>query len=91
MRSQENDIVSATEEIIETQVVEKLYYNYSKRIIKKTTIKLHFTLETIAKLNVTSMNFLESGFQYLYKTILSIGMKLEYSSNKIAQISNWFT
>ena len=35
MRSQENDIVSATKVIIETNVASKRYCNYYERIIKK--------------------------------------------------------
>ena len=40
-RSQENGFVSATKAIIETHVAGKRSYNYSKRIIKKTTIIVH--------------------------------------------------
>ena len=40
-RGKENDIVSTTKVMIEIHVVAKRYYNYSKRIIKKTTIMVH--------------------------------------------------
>ena len=62
MRSQENDIVSATKVIIETRVAENCYYNYSERTIENTTIRVHYTMETTPKINVTSMNFLKAGF-----------------------------
>ena len=47
MRIQENDIISSNKEIIETHVAAKRYYNYSKRIIEKTTIRVHYTTETM--------------------------------------------
>ena len=62
MRSQENDIISATNEIVETQVAAKRYYNYSQRAIKKTTIRVHYTTETTPNLTVTLMNFQKAGF-----------------------------
>ena len=43
IRSQGNDIVSATKEIIETHVAAKIYYNYFERTIKNTTIRVHYT------------------------------------------------
>ena len=57
MRSKENDIVSATKEIIETHIAVRHYYNYSDKIIEKTTIRVHYTTETMSNLNVTYMNF----------------------------------
>ena len=62
MRSQENDIISATNEIVETQVAAKRYYNYSQRAIKNTTIRVHYTTETTPNLTVTLMNFQKAGF-----------------------------
>ena len=89
--SQGNDIASANKSIIETNVVEKRYYNYYKRIIKNTTTRFHYTTETLLKLTVTSMNCNKSGFHSPCKTILSNGINLSYPPNKSAQISNWFT
>ena len=62
MRSQENDIVSSTKDITKKNVAAKRYWNYSKRIIKKTTIRVYYIKETSSKLNVTSMNFEMAGF-----------------------------
>ena len=62
IRSQGNDIVSATKEIIETHVSAKIYYNYSERTIKKTTIRVHYTTETTSKLTVTSISFQKACF-----------------------------
>ena len=56
-------IVSATKEIIEKHVSVKNYYNYSKRVIKKTTIRVHNTTGNIPNLTVASMNFQKAGFQ----------------------------
>ena len=56
VRSQENNTVSATKLIIETNVAAKRYNNYSKRTIKKTTIRVHYTKEKLSNLTVTSMN-----------------------------------
>ena len=47
MRTQKKGIVSSNKEIIETHVAAKRYYNYSKRIIEKTTIRVHYTTETM--------------------------------------------
>ena len=41
IRSQENIIVSGTKAIIETHVAVKRCYNYSERIIKNTTVRVH--------------------------------------------------
>ena len=57
MRSQENDIVSTTKAIIETYFAMRHYHHYSERIIQNTTIKVHFTTETMPKVPVTLMNF----------------------------------
>ena len=51
MRSQENDIVSATKAIIETHIYAMSYYNYFKRTIKNTTIRVHYTMATNVKAN----------------------------------------
>ena len=61
--SQENDLVSVTKAIIETHVAAKRYPNYSERIIKKTTIIVHYKTETMSKLTVILMNFQREGFQ----------------------------
>ena len=47
IRSQEKDIDSATTAIIETHISVKSYYNYSERTIENTTIRVHYTMETI--------------------------------------------
>ena len=62
IRSQVNYIVSAIEVIIETHIQEKRYYNYSKRIIKKTAIRVHYMTETMSRLTVTLMNCQKDGF-----------------------------
>ena len=49
MRGQEKDIVLATYAIIDTHVAENRYSNYSERIIEKTTIKVHYTMEKCQK------------------------------------------
>ena len=41
IRSQKNNKFSATTVIIETHVSAKRYYIYSKKIIKKTTIRVN--------------------------------------------------
>ena len=61
-RSQKNCIVSATKVVIETQIVKKLYYNYPKRIIKRNIIGVHYIMETMSKLIMTSINFQKEGF-----------------------------
>ena len=55
-------IFSATKAIIETQVAAKRYYDYFERIIKNTTIRVHYTMEIISKLIVTLVNFPKEGF-----------------------------
>ena len=55
-------IVSATTPIIKTHLAAKRCQKYSERIIKKTTIRVHYTMETMSKLTVTSMNFPKTGF-----------------------------
>ena len=62
IRSQVNDIVSDTKAIIETHVAVKLYYNYTEKIIKNTTIIVHYTMETKSNVTVTSMNLQKAGF-----------------------------
>ena len=62
MRIQGNDIVSATNAIIETHVAVKRYCNYPRRIIKNTTIRVHYTTETMSNLTATSMDYQKSGF-----------------------------
>ena len=57
MRSQGVFIVSATKEIIETHVATNHYKNYSERVIERTAIQFHYTMGTMSKLTVTSMNF----------------------------------
>ena len=44
MRSQENNIVSSTKVIIETHIAARCYYKYPKRILEKTTIRVHYTM-----------------------------------------------
>ena len=61
-RSKEKDIVSATKAIIETYILSTCYYNYSRRIIEKTTIRVHYTTETISELIGTYINFQKAGF-----------------------------
>ena len=68
IRSQENDIVSDTKAVIETQVETKHYYKYYERIIENTTIIVHYTTETTSKLTVTKINCLKTGFQYIYRS-----------------------
>ena len=41
IRSQKNDVVSATKAIIETHISTKCYYNYSERIIEQTTTRIN--------------------------------------------------
>ena len=65
-------------------------YNDSDRLIERNIMGVHYEREAMSKLTVTSMNCLEAGFQYLYKTILSNGMNVKYPPNNIAIISNWF-
>ena len=43
MMIQENYIVLDTKAIIETHVAVEHYYNYYKKIIEKTTIRVHYT------------------------------------------------
>ena len=43
----------ATKAIIETYVVEKSDYNYSKRIIENNAIIVHYTTEKISNLTLT--------------------------------------
>ena len=62
MRSQGKYILSATKAIIDPQKAVKRYYNYSKRIIEKTTIRVHYTTKTMPNITVTSMNCLKAGF-----------------------------
>ena len=62
MRSQENYIFPATKAIIETHVAAKRYYNYSERIIEKTTIIFHYTTETMSELTVKLINCQRAGF-----------------------------
>ena len=62
VRSQENDIVSATKAIIEINAAAKLYYNYTKRIIRKTTNRVHYKTETTSKLTVTSIKYHKACF-----------------------------
>ena len=61
IKSQENDIVSATKALIETHVAAKRYYNNSERIIKMTTIRVHYTTKKMSNLTVTSMNSQKAG------------------------------
>ena len=51
IRNKESYIVSSTKEIIKTRVTEKRYYNYPKRMIKKTTIIVYYTTEKKFKAN----------------------------------------
>ena len=62
MRIQKNDIVSATKAIIRTHVAVKRYYKYSKWKIKRTRIRVHYTMENISNLTVTLMDFQKVGF-----------------------------
>ena len=62
IRSQEIDIVSATKAIIETHLAIKGCYNYSKGIIKKTKIIVHYTTEKMSNLTVKLMNLQRAGF-----------------------------
>ena len=62
MRIQENYIVSVTKAIIETHVATKNCYNYSERITEKTTIRSHYTTETMSKLTVIFMKYQKAGF-----------------------------
>ena len=63
IRSQEKGIVSSTKTITNTSVSAKQYKNNSERITKNTTIIAHYTMETMSKLNVTSLNSLKAIFQ----------------------------
>ena len=54
MRSQENGIVSAAKEIIETYVAARRYYNFPKRIIENTTTRV--TNKTMSKITVKWIN-----------------------------------
>ena len=48
MRNERNNIVSITNNTIETQRIGKRYYNYSEGRIKKTTIILHYTMKKMS-------------------------------------------
>ena len=56
MKTQENNIVSATKAILETHIAAKRFHNYPEKIIKKTRIRVQYTTEKMSKLTVTSMN-----------------------------------
>ena len=57
MRIQEYNNVSDTKAITETKIVQKRYYNYSEKTIKKTTIRVHDTTKTTPELTMILMNF----------------------------------
>ena len=57
------EFVLATEMIVKTHLEEKFYYKYSKRKIKKSTIRVHCTTEKMSKLTVTLVNLLKKGLQ----------------------------
>ena len=48
--------------MIETHISAKRYDNYFDRIIKKTTIRVHYTMEKMSRRNVTRIYFQKAGF-----------------------------
>ena len=62
IRIQESNIVSSTKAIIETHVATRPYYNHSDRIIRKNTIRVPYTTETVSRLTVTNIDCRKAGF-----------------------------
>ena len=83
MRSQENNTVSATKEIIETHVALKHYYNYFNRTIEMTTDRVNLQDISSAKANCAIDELTEGWFtsfwsswfsQNVFKGMLYLGL-----------------